>query len=940
MLRFVLHKLISKKWLALCLLIGNILLTAVASSNPLYTDAILQRALTKHLSSTLLEENVHPAELRFARNDSYANGTQENYARIVADMDALSQELGFSKILTLEEHTLKIGTAKLLGIRGDGRTTTVTMSCLSDFPSHINIVAGSLYSDTVQNGVIEAVVSQVVQRANNYLIGDEYELSSILQADGTPFRVKIVGVYAAAESTDVYWNGRSVNLNPNLVVSESVFFSHFANKDTSCRTSYFLDYTGIKPSDIDHILEKLAAKKTEVDAGEYGYFAENLSEQLLEFQPEATQFRATLLVLYAPVFALLAAFIFMVSRQLMDLEENEIAVIVSRGSKKTQIVLIYFLQAAILAVLGSIAGYPLGFLLCQLLGSSNAFLEFVNRQALPMRISLNSVGYATGAAVAACLFMTLPVFRYASRSIVQYKVQKQDQNIVPFWQKIFLDVILLAVSLYALYSFNTQKTHLAEQVLLQGSLDPLLYISSSVFIVGAGLLGIRLVPYIIRLVFSLGKRLWSPALYTAGLRVLRTKNQQSFIMLFMVFTIALGIFNATSARTINSNAEDRIHYMGGADVVLQEVWGAGGEGSASEPNFEKYFQIEGVESLTKVFCSESGSVIQRNDNMKNVMVMGIQTREFGTTAEFDSTLLPTHWYHYLNTMAQDPAGVLVSSNFRDKGYSLGDEIRFKTYGDSTSNTLSGHGVTIQLKDNSSKTMTGTIYGFVDYWPAFAPTRTEITDSGEVVQTENYLVVANLSQLQMVNGVQPYQIWMKMEGSTQPVYDFVESRGLVLNTFRDTAADLIETKNAPLFQGTNGVLTANFIVVLMLCMVGFLIYWILSIRSRELQFGIFRAMGLSMGEVITMLIAEQVLISGSAILIGVIVGALVTYLYLPLIQIAYSAADQVLPLELVANTGDFVRLFAVIGIMVICCMVILAWLISKIRIAQALKLGED
>ena len=54
MLRFVLHKLISKKWLALCLLIGNILLVAVASSNPLYTDAVLQRALTKHLSASLL----------------------------------------------------------------------------------------------------------------------------------------------------------------------------------------------------------------------------------------------------------------------------------------------------------------------------------------------------------------------------------------------------------------------------------------------------------------------------------------------------------------------------------------------------------------------------------------------------------------------------------------------------------------------------------------------------------------------------------------------------------------------------------------------------------------------------------------------------------------------------------------------------------------------
>ena len=71
-----------------------------------------------------------------------------------------------------------------------------------------------------------------------------------------------------------------------------------------------------------------------------------------------------------------------------------------------------------------------------------------------------------------------------------------------------------------------------------------------------------------------------------------------------------------------------------------------------------------------------------------------------------------------------------------------------------------------------------------------------------------------------------------------------------------------------------------------------------------------------------------------------VGVLVTKLYLPLIQIAYSAADQVLPLKLVTETGDYVKLFAVIAAMVICCMAILAWLISKIRIAQALKLGED
>ena len=130
------------------------------------------------------------------------------------------------------------------------------------------------------------------------------------------------------------------------------------------------------------------------------------------------------------------------------------------------------------------------------------------------------------------------------------------------------------------------------------------------------------------------------------------------------------------------------------------------------------------------------------------------------------------------------------------------------------------------------------------------------------------------------------------------------------------------------------------MVLLLCAVGFLIYWILSIRSRELQFGIFRAMGMSMREVISMLIWEQILITGSSIGLGVIIGALVTRLYLPLIQMAYSDADQILPMRMITNWTDSVRLFGVIGLVVVVCMVILAWLVSRIRIAQALKLGED
>lgn len=47
-------------------------------------------------------------------------------------------------------------------------------------------------------------------------------------------------------------------------------------------------------------------------------------------------------ILQFPVLALLLAFIFMISRQMLDLEQNEIALLKSRGSSKKQIILIYF----------------------------------------------------------------------------------------------------------------------------------------------------------------------------------------------------------------------------------------------------------------------------------------------------------------------------------------------------------------------------------------------------------------------------------------------------------------------------------------------------------------------------------------------------------------------------------------------------------------------
>ena len=301
--------------------------------------------------------------------------------------------------------------------------------------------------------------------------------------------------------------------------------------------------------------------------------------------------------------------------------------------------------------------------------------------------------------------------------------------------------------------------------------------------------------------------------------------------------------------------------------------------------------------------------------------MAIDTDAFGRTVWFDASLLPHHINEYLNAMAQNARAVLVSANFRDEyGLKLGDVINYW--------------------NTDSESTRGIIYGFVDYWPGYAPFTHEKSADGVYRETENHLIVANLSQVQDVMGVRPYSVWVRAKDGAQFLYDYAETSGTRYAVFEDVDAKIVEMKNDPMIKSLNGVLTVGFIVALALCFIGFLMYWILSIRQRTLQFGIYRAMGMRMREILTMLLNEQLCISVLSIAVGAAVGHLAAKLYMPLIQIAYASSDSYLPLRTSVDVSDTLRLLVIVAVMLIACMAILFTIIRRMKIAQALKLGED
>nr|MBP3598761.1 ABC transporter permease [Eubacterium sp.] len=941
MLRFIKQKLIHKKWMVVCLLIGNILLSAIASSNPMYREAALEKTLKSKYSAYIEANNKYPGIVSFDASMNVGKGHEAEYKNMQELAASAAEKLGVEQTYLINT----VGTSKLRGTylqsRGNKSSTkTMRIAAMTDLAEHVTILAGEDYGDALlDNGMIPVIMSQRAMTKLDVVLGDEISFAKLKNADGTEMAIKVVGVFDAKDYEDSYWVQSPSEYYMEVFMNPELFQKTFINFDkqqfnVTATWDLVFDYEKIKPSEIDAFIEDTDDLVLEGSGNRFSSVQEPEYQAVLrDYQTAAKKVSTTLLILQIPVLALLLAFIFMISRQMLDLEQNEIALLKSRGSSKMQIIFIYFLQSAILSVSSSIVGVPLGYFLTKALGSTNGFLEFIQRKALHVRLNSGVLWYTLGAILISIAFMVLPVIKDANVTIVNVK-HKKNSNGQNIFTRVYLDVIMLIASLYGLYSFTARREELMTSMLEGESIDPFLFICSSLFIISASLVGLRLQPWLIKLVYYIGRKFWKPAFFASFLQIIRTRKKQGFMMVFLMFTVSLGIFNATVARTILSNSEKGIKYSTGTDLVLQQPWEDNSlllqyyedlELTYTEPDFGVYENMEGVTSATKVYKDEEITTSYEKSeggNEVKTTLMAIDTKSFGeTVSEFQTDLLPVHLNRYLNSMATRTDAVLLSMNYHTNyGMRVGD--------------------TIEYKDKDGVSTEGVIYGFVEYFPGYIEQTHAVNEESTLITTENYLIVANLSQVQQVFGLRPYEVWLKTDGSSQFIYQYAEENNITYTTFEDVSAKLVAVKNDALFQGTNGILTMSFIVILILCCTGFLIYWILSIRQRELLFGVFRAMGMTKREIIQMLINEQIFSSGVSIIIGTVIGLLASKMFVPLVQIFYASTDQAIPLEVVNRPLDMIRLFSIIGIVIVVCMVVLGKLISKINISQALKLGED
>ena len=957
MIRFVLRKIFHNKWLVSCLLIGVVLAVGMVSSIPMFADGILNRMLTKDLED--YQNNTRTYTGRYYvkcnldtayRPESRLNSLNYFDLNIPANIEQLGLPIiGEMKVYSISS----LKTSKTEQDAARGMRHVFRLAAVEDFfTEKATITHGVMPSgDVGEDGIIEVAMSYSNMVENDWKLNQVYEVYDAQKRfeNDLPLYFKIVGVFQINDSSDPSWYDGGSQVMYQMMMDNDLFRRLFVGSETTFISTieyyYAFDYHAVRISNLGKVYETLTQQEEWIVSKRSCSYKIPIIKLLEQYGPREVQLRTMLLVIQIPILLMLAFYTFMISQLILDYERNEISVLKSRGASRWQIVLVYLLESAIIGVVAMPLGVAIGAGICKLIGASNGFLEFISRAAIYIDITTTVIMYALITVLFSILTMVLPAIGHSKIGIVEHKTAKAKAKI-PLWKKIGLDVVLIGVAAYGLDAYNKRKFMMEVSGMDANvvPIDPLLFIMSTLFIIGVGLLFVRIFPYVVRLIFSLGKKLWSPVMYASFLQVGRSGGQETFLMLFLVMTLSVGLFSANAARTLNTNITDRVQYALGADIVVTPYWRSnevvivneGGESSNAsgfapgggyandrvityvEPDFSPYLRVEGVQSLAKVL---NKPVVTASIGTKNTSagMMAINSADFGETAFMPDELLPFHWYEYLNLLTMEKKACLISSEFAEEhGLAVGD--------------------TIKMYWEKQAPMELRIYGIVDYWPTYRPIATQRYQYSPATR----LIVCNLDYVRALSASEPYQIWMrKADGATsQQIYDSIREVGISIEKLQDSTLDIVSVKNDPLIQGVNGALTMGFLVTMIVCAIGFIIYWVLSIKRRVLQFGILRAMGLSMNDVIGMLVTEQALISGSAILVGVFTGATASKLFVPLLQVVYSAAELIPPFRVIMEQADYIKVYMIIGTMLLIAFAVLGNLISRIKMAQALKLGED
>jgi putative ABC transport system permease protein len=938
------RRLLAEGELTVALLLGWVMLVALLCAIPIYSDAVNQRLLARELARAPWGGPAYGFQFVYG-GGSTTGPDLATYEAVCAYMDdRLPRDLGLPRELqlhyaqsdTLQAYRLEGGAAtrdQLLGV--------VKLGFLQGMEDEVLLTEGR--SPDPAAGTPEVLLSQTYANEINLRVDEELLLfrpdSPALERDdivGERERVvRVVGTWAPRDEDAAAWYVPAHRFE-RVLLMDPVAYMGLAEREELVTPFHSLGWYAVFEGSRVHApqVPTYLRRITEVEARVASILpglvlGESPVVALERFQRDAAAQTVRLFGFLLPSLGLVIYFVVLVASGAVHRQRLEIAMLKSRGASVAQVALTYVLQAGVLAVVSLAVGPVVGRALAKAIGATRGFLAFGTREPLQAMLTPQALQYAVVGVAAASLATLIPALTAARQTVVVVRQQRAPSQ-RPLWQRLHLDLILFGVAAYGLYVLRSRGylLELDREATTATLSDPVTFLVPALVMAAAGLLAVRLFPLLVRGPAWLVKRTRSVSLMLSLSNLSGSSKAYAGLLLTLSLTTALGAYTASAARTMDRNQADQIAYQVGADMVLREsqaggegggiAWesltaaGSGGATSWSAYPVEGHLDARGVLAATRV--GKWPALLLESRPQVSGTLLGVDRATFAEAAMFRDDMAMTSLGALMNGLAMNQDGVIVTRGVLEQsGFRLGDRVR----------------LSVRLDETEAVVLPVAIVGVVELLPTVYP-------------PEEQGFACNLDYLAQQAGQDlPFRVWLDTDPRV-PAEEIVESvtaEGYNVLGWTSAHEMIAEAQRAPERTGLYGFLSVAFLATVLLSMLAQVLYALLDLRRRQIQLGMARALGLSLGQLAVALASELVIVTTAGIGVGVLAGVVSSHAFLGYLQVGYYARDLVPPFEVVVAWGDIGWAVGALGAMSLLTTGAIVWHLLRIRVFEVLKLGE-
>jgi putative ABC transport system permease protein len=580
--------------------------------------------------------------------------------------------------------------------------------------------------------------------------------------------------------------------------------------------------------------------------------------------------------------------------------------------------------------------------MAQLMSRTQTFLDpnllvggiLTGRSGEPMAIvfSPTSLLYALLGVALTLVALLVPALLVSRHSIVTLRWEQARSLQAPVWQRYFLDVILLVPPFYGWYQLTKQGTITLGSGGNDPFSNPLLFLVPVLFCFSLGLLFLRFFPLLMKLLANLATWLPGSTLLLTLRQLARSTTQYAGPLLLLTLTVSLATFTASMAVTLDEHLWDQVYYQVGADLNLAELGESteetetitlpGQETSTEETSEDEplwlflpvseHLGVDGVEAAARV--GDYSATANIGGRQQAGQILGIDRIDFPGVAFFR----PDFAYNeslgeLMNRLAVASDGILVSSSFlMQQGLTVGDPLR----------------LTVGVAGDYAE-VSFTIVGSLGLFPTLYP-------------QDGPFFVANLDHIHnALGGTYPYDVWLATDAvaGSDTIVDGVRDLGLVVVTARDAREIIATEQTQPERQGLFGLLSVGFIAAAVLTVIGFLVYAVVSFKRRFIELGMLRAIGLSTWQMAAYLAGELAALILTGVAVGAGLGIWASTLFIPYFQVGSDKTALVPPFIVQVAWQQLGVILVIFGTMFVVAVGVLAVLLTRMRVFEAVKLGE-